>query len=327
MWIVSARGLGGGQVPLQFTTIDGNDSTMEQVIAAARRLANGGDLAIPWHLLSVIADRGPIPWADAIPTWAPKARDAEPGSRDDFSVGYNDEISSVVVDSPLYGMRLWHERTTLILIVPAEAAELKVGYRLDGLKFDREILPTLDGRLYAGSRSAVLEFEDKPTAIWPSALGPVYRWTLGVLGRPGIFVGRIVRHIGFGRRPPPPSDPAYNDRLTFDERNASSLTPRLDQFGDFSGKKPLAIVIHGTFSCAVDIANQISRSYNHFNVARFEHDTFPPIVENARDLLKELGRVADAGLTDVFLVGHSRGGLVRAPQRLRRPLRVQAFRT
>lgn len=323
MWTARLLTSSREERPLALNMIEGRHASLRELAGLARETVTRVDVAVPWGLIDALAEVGPVPWADPIAAWASLLAE-----RDGITVrGAYDNSENPALESEALGLRVWHQPSAVVIPIPNDAVQIAIDYEWDrGTRFsgfveygpnaEGEILPTLDGRLYTGSQSAILETDDPPTMYSvPREMHqdrqPLFRWFFGVANRSGMFIGRIVRR--FVRRPAPIThDPGFLARLEDEESRLGSLDlcPRIDAVPPGKGTAPLAIVIHGTFSCAVDTAMRIQHICPQLRIARFEHDTFLPIPDNVRDLLRCLGRLAEAGQTELLLLAHSRGGLV-----------------
>jgi pimeloyl-ACP methyl ester carboxylesterase len=125
----------------------------------------------------------------------------------------------------------------------------------------------------------------------------------------GVLVGRIIHARAHPKKYL--HDFTRHKRL----RKALSLDPNawhsLPDLRDIGAAKGnVVIAVHGTMACAVPLATEIRRILAGdvgVGLGRFEHDTWLPVAQNARELAEFL----DSSRADrVTLIAHSRGGLV-----------------
>jgi pimeloyl-ACP methyl ester carboxylesterase len=322
MWTARALMNSGEDRSLLLSSIERRHASMRELIDPARGLIEEVGVAVPWHLLDAAIDLGPSPWADPIPLWASDVS----ASDNEFAIRrFRDNQGNLVLESEAHGIQVWHEATAVVIPVPPGAVQIGIEYEWDRwipvphfVEYDPnaegELLPTLDGRLYAGEKSVILETDNQP-AMWsvpPEMLldrQARFRWLFRVTDRAGLFIGRIARRLI--RRPSPIiHDPGFLARLTDEEARLGTpnTLPRIEEIN--GGADPLAVVVHGTFSCSVEIASRIRELCPQLCVARFEHDTFLPVSANVKELVSHLTRLAQAGQTQLVLIAHSRGGLV-----------------
>jgi hypothetical protein len=316
----------GEAIDLEISMIEGRHATMRDVLPLARETAARADVDVPWHLLEAATDLGPSPWSDPIQVWAPELAGSS-GSPITVRISRLDPEPRIVWEEQ--GLEVMHLPTVVIVAVPSGAQQLGITYewdkrialpRFNGVEAnsDTELLPTLDGRLYSGLKSAIFE-TDEPPGQWsipPEMLHdrqPRFRWLFGVANRAGLFVGRIVRRLIVGSPSPLLADPGFSIRLGAEEvrdPDTAGACPRIDDLVPDPDGGPLVVVVHGTFACAVETAHRLRTLCPRARVARFEHDTFLPISDNVASLVEHLERLSDRGESEILLLSHSRGGLV-----------------
>lgn len=116
---------------------------------------------------------------------------------------------------------------------------------------------------------------------------------------PGPALGRCIRPI------PGESPPAVARCQAIVVRTAATC-PDLAKAPSSPGQRVI-VIVHGTGSCAISIADALMKAGVPTPIYRFEHDTFVPITSNARELATLVQRL---GTQALVLVCHSRGGLV-----------------
>jgi hypothetical protein len=164
-----------------------------------------------------------------------------------------------------------------------------------------ELTTVLLWRAYVGGNTVVV---DGMTELIRSS---ARRITLAAARASGVVVGRVAFAI-HRRTSRSRQDPTARRRLLKAEMadaGTAERCPRLDRPAYRGG--PMLVAVHGTMSCAMPMAAALSKMLPGAAVHRFEHDTWLPVGENARDLAAQL---AATGASRVVMVAHSRGGLV-----------------
>jgi hypothetical protein len=326
MWTARVLMESGKDQNLPVEAVGQRQPLTAELIPLARNLAERMEVDVPWHILDSTASSTPSVWADPISSWAERAAEQLQTFFVTRSRGENGEAA---LESKEHGIRFWHESTAVVLMVPGGADQIAIEYQWDdwipypsrlanyGPDAEGELPPTLDCRLYSGGKSVILEADSLPQDGYmpPGMLQdrkPAFRWYFKVQKRAGLLIGRIVRR--FLTRPAPIThDPGFRMRLTDEERrlDQSALKcPRIENVAAASPETALVVVVHGTFSCAVQMAMRIREVRPDLHVTRFEHDTFLSIGENIKALNRELQRLAVMGQRKVLIIAHSRGGLV-----------------
>jgi hypothetical protein len=179
---------------------------------------------------------------------------------------------------------------------------------LRGLGLEEPVESVLVWRLYRGGNSSTTESIS-------TGRGGTFRIPLGVVEGAAYLVGRLAMTVNRRMRRPE-RDPWFEgrlDRAVFDDLKLKRATaeecPDVGDLSGSSGMGPDAIVaVHGTMGCAVPLARALAVDLaGRAPILRFEHDTWHPIGDNARELA---AAVQEAGLERVLFVAHSRGGLV-----------------
>ncbi len=177
MWTARALMNNGEDRSLPLSSIERRHASMRELIDPAKGLIEDIGAAVPWHLLDAAMDLGPSPWADPIPLWASEvaaASDTELAIR-----SFRDNRGNLVLESEAHGIQVWHEATAVVIPVPSWCRSNSHRIRMGPMASDTphfveydpnsegELLPTLDGRLYAGEKSVVLETDKDRTAPGP----------------------------------------------------------------------------------------------------------------------------------------------------------------
>jgi hypothetical protein len=332
MWTAQALMQSGESAELKILQIGGRHSPIREILPLARDLASSVGVKAPWHLLETAIDSGPSPWSDPISVWA-----AEMTQSSSFGIAFRrlrTPGGDVGIDWEEGGVQVWQVPTVVVVPVPNGAAQLSIDYEWDrDVPFPRlfephvrefephvrgevELFPTFDGRLYMGNESSILEADEHP-AGWNLRemlldRQPRFRWLFGVKNRAGVLIGRLARRLV--RRPQRIiSDPGFSARLTAEEARdprTSATCPRIEHMRSSHKSIPMVVVVHGTFSCAMEAAERVRAACPELAVARFEHDTFRPVSENVGALVDHLTRLRNGNQAEILLLAHSRGGLV-----------------
>ena len=343
MWKVEESSNSGVRRELQFEASDGRPLDSRWVADAGRSIANEEGSAIPWHLVDFYSERTDVPFANAIDAWAGAAvEEAAAGLEHEFGSElelFEAEPGLVVTaegTSDAEGGRgrrveACHDATAIVVPIPGRATEDET-YRVT-LSYDDEYRrwPSqlhgryetfLEYRLYQGSESAVID----GVMSFPKRGG---RRVASVIAHGGgLLVGTVVRVASRGTRTIE-EDPLWRERLKRLEsthKTACSMFPRATR-GTRTQAPECVVLVHGTFSCGMKVARELTSLKPCVPIYRFEHDTFRPIAENARNLADIVGGI---GATRVLLVAHSRGGLVATAaaihlQLQHRPIEVELW--
>lgn len=168
-------------------------------------------------------------------------------------------------------------------------------------------------RCYLGSNTKVID------GLSELSDGRSARIRVRALRATGLFAARIVyaSHKIVGRSA---TDFTAGRRLRrtelafeYEAKNCPSVvtTPaRATVDGRFvvGGVRHAVVAVHGTMACALPLAAELRQLVRNYPaVLRFEHDTWLPISDNAKQLTEAVTRLE---LDQVTLVAHSRGGLV-----------------
>lgn len=330
MWTVMAVFDGKPPQYIEFAQVEGEHRLLADLLPMARERW-GDHSGIPWHVMEAVSKRQPAPWADPIPLWA-----GSDGVDDRHIRVSLDREGSVILSLSEYGRSVWQHPTVVLTVIPDGAVEIILQYGwdlpesqptfvdLEG-ETSGELLPTLDGRLYGGSESVILEINEPPSDTWmrrakSTSRRWIHSWRLNVRGLSGMFVGRILRR-GVERPRPVHHDPGFiarlNSELARNPLGASCKEISNFKAADVDPAVPLIVAVHGSFSCAVELASRLKEASPSATVSRFEHDTFRPLSENIISLVSVLERLHSKGLRRVLLVSHSRGGLVASQAVLR----------
>jgi pimeloyl-ACP methyl ester carboxylesterase len=162
----------------------------------------------------------------------------------------------------------------------------------------------VDWRLYAGTNTEVVEGE---APLRPHGRR---RWRAAIrlpAGIAGVLMGKVVRRLG-PIRTVHDRDDSQSSRLDAWESHHPVVAAHFPQLGATRNEESvLGVFVHGTRSCGVpalqELAHHLATPF-----VRYEHDTFRPVVENARELSDLVAQHVRA--KHLLLVGHSWGGLV-----------------
>ncbi|HEY4269854.1 MAG TPA: hypothetical protein VGM94_16850 [Galbitalea sp.] len=160
---------------------------------------------------------------------------------------------------------------------------------------------SLAWRIYVGSNTRVLDGTSSRSE---------HAFTIRHDGAEGlaVLVGRIFlsANVLLNRDRPDPTARSRLDRHSWADRPTAGGCPSLlDQTAHVHDG---VIAIHGTMACGIPLAKVLRTAVDdEIPVFRFEHDTWLPIGQNAKELAEHIRRLK---LRRVVLVSHSRGGLV-----------------
>jgi len=128
--------------------------------------------------------------------------------------------------------------------------------------------------------------------------------TIPTQGLPGLLFAKPLHWIARRISRPSRDGDVTSRREEHERRIDTSKYPELS--GQHRTRR-LGVLVHGFASTAADMAFRLGPTARRF--ARFEHDTFLPIDDNADELCGLLTPMLDDA-TSLLLVCHSRGGLV-----------------
>ncbi|MCC6990466.1 MAG: hypothetical protein IT181_15780 [Acidobacteria bacterium] len=320
MWRVIAFAEGGwGE--LRVTPFEGEPVTAEGLLAASRSagLANS-------RLASYLAQEAEVhPHThSAIETWASAAADqshefawAQPSKVATYDEAIGVVAREAFAETTPYTLA-WHDRTAVIIPLRGTEQRVLVEY-VPGLRDEQRVerlrhryassahrLETvLEWRGYFGAQSGVIDH-------WTTMRQQGRGFVASLTGAAGFIVATVVRRL---TRPQPAfdRDPTQQARLIA----MMERYPNIDaQCPDLARMSPAAhphavVFVHGTVSCGVqglqDLLAGPARPA-HPPIYRYEHDTFQPVEENARELAELVSTRLD--VPRLLLAGHSRGGLV-----------------
>lgn len=323
MWTAQALTESRETRRLEILAIEDRHMSLKELLPQVRQLSG---IAPPWHVLEGTAESGPSPWADPIPSWIGGLSELSNSgisvrrtreSRDELAISWEE-----------HGVQVWHHPTVVVIPVPEGVEQLSIEYEWErnhvvpnfyraDESTEAELLPALDARLYTGEQSSIFELDKPPDQFnIPREMlhdrQPRFRWLVGVKKMPGVLIGRIARR--FVRRPPTLiTDDGFKSRLDSEEAKdpqTAKACPYIQDLPPLQSDDMLVVAVHGTFSCSMEAASYLRNASPSLRVARFEHDTFVPVPDNASVLAHELFRVCRGTNSRVLLVAHSRGGLV-----------------
>lgn len=318
MWV--ARGvLAEGQlVPISFADRSGDQAIPSLVGQAATQLALSPRHASLAQLVQ--QDLVGPPWpgvnpgTDLIQRWAGEASEAFSPTTDGsfLQLATNGALELRTGDQHLEAA-VWHDYT--FVLVPVSPVHVEVDLVYSPEPSDEELTAKidtatglrtaayLDWRLYLGDGSAVVVGLD----AFDHRRGPG-RIRVATGGVIGWLIGKVVRR-STAAASSFPADRTVAARVGWHAaKHAGTVAacPDLAQAPPSSGQRAI-VVVHGTGSCGIPIADALMRAGVPGPVYRFEHDTFVSISSNARELATLTQKL---GTQAIVLVCHSRGGLV-----------------
>jgi pimeloyl-ACP methyl ester carboxylesterase len=260
---------------------------------------------------------------DGIELWAERAaRDgkefdwAGPGKLEQLeeALAYYASMPQSANDRP--DILAWHDYTTVIIPVAAGLQQLMIEYtpsirdenRVERLKFrygssEHRLETIFEARGYYGTESAVIDH-------WREMRRSGHGYVASIRGTGGFIVGRVLRRMP---KPAPilKNDPTCRPRLTdMCEKfpDVARNCPDLASISTVREHDDAVVFVHGTVSCAIQSLKDLYNAGIGVPIYRYEHDTFLPVSENARELAELIGDHLRA--KRLTFVAHSRGGLV-----------------
>jgi pimeloyl-ACP methyl ester carboxylesterase len=201
----------------------------------------------------------------------------------------------------------------------------QISRRLEFRHYAGRIITEGEAEFDAGSNTIRVEVPDGPEGE-PLGLAARFLQTAGKL------LSRPLKES---------SDPLMWRRLQKSEARYSASARNFPDIGEVTlrhgqlrivqpaDQQRVLIFIHGTMSCALPAMAQLDLPpHPTIRTFRFEHDTFRPLSDNAEALVEAIKAYA-AKATKIFLVAHSRGGLVarHAAAKIDKEVQVYTFGT
>jgi hypothetical protein len=318
MWVVRGVLADGQLVSISFTDRSGIEAIPSMVSEATTAIdSSPGHVSLaqlvqqdllgpPWP--------GANPGADLIQRWAGEAVEAFATAQDGsfLQSTVNGALELRTGDQQLEAVA-WHDYTFVVvavspvqvaveLLYSPEAADEDLAAKIEAAAGHRTTT-YLDWRLYLGDGSAVVVGMD----AFDHRRGPG-RVRVATGQVTGWFVGKVVRRSTAAVRTLP-FDRTVAARVrwyTAKYQATAATCPDLAKAPSSPGQRVI-VIVHGTGSCAISIADALMKAGVPTPVYRFEHDTFVSITSNARELATLVQRL---GTQALVLVCHSRGGLV-----------------
>lgn len=217
----------------------------------------------------------------------------------------------------------WHDQGGVLIRMPDDETELTIEYvpdRSDEQHSARmlfrhadsrhELETIVEWRAFVGSRTGII---DGWSVMRQSGRG----YKASLVGDAGFLIARVLRRLTLPE-PTLSADPRMQSRLAEQEAANAVLAdacPRLEEVEPSRDAETAMVFVHGTASCGIaGLKDLFAPAVAPIDVPcpafRFEHDTFVPIIDNARTLAAEITR--RLRVRRLLLVAHSRGGLVAA---------------
>lgn len=298
MWTVTRP----DQTVLPTAQSEGNVVTAPLVRELVRNLASDTRASWPTHLLDQEVElhetTGGLPGRDAVEIWS--ARVERPlFESPSFLIRRQGQMLAVEDE---YGtLTLGHERT--IVVFPAEET-VKISYQAEASDTSPDFF-LFEWRLYAGESTGIREGFQRMLQSFSAAAGKAWRFAEIKCGKvSGFVVGTILRVSGRISPQPLKHDPSWRIRLSHSLKAGGELYPSITDVGHCG---EITVLVHGTISTCYDAFRCLMQRGLARTVARFEHDTFISILDNARELAEDAGAT---GATEITFIAHSRGGLV-----------------
>lgn len=317
MWNVTTLSDNGSAEQLATVQKHGQTVTAELILEAARVLFPGStdsDATGPVQMIEDEAEASRIaalPGVDAIAVWAELA-EKDTGRQvevvGDRVLCWKDSTSD---PNQISGLA-WHDESVVVVPIQANHETLEVEYVAgpSDLSFKSDIESRfgqscecyVEWRFYFGRHSTRVQ--------GLSRLDQLKFDLLKGIGHAGVLVMKAVNLFCEGKEQI--GDPAYHRRRENLEAKFAELAekfPPTDSIEEKITGDICTIVVHGTRSCVMGILNELDGALDStVNVVRFEHDTFLPVTENARELCEFIKSKVDT--RHIRIVSHSRGGLV-----------------
>jgi hypothetical protein len=242
------------------------------------------------------------------------------------------------VPAPVPDSLIWHDRTLVVIPIAPDVEEIAIEYVPDlrdenrvarmrqGASQKHKLETVFEWRGYFGQQSAVIDG-------WNAMRGHGKNFLTKVRTKAGFLVGFVLRRLSRPQRALD-RDPTYASRLN------SMIARYPDVAKDIADltaapvmqRDSALVFVHGTVSCGIQNLKDLYPAHIRIPTFRFEHDTFRPLQENGAELADLISSRIQA--RQVYLVGHSRGGLVArvAREKLRKlaygcPVKLHTFGT
>jgi hypothetical protein len=209
---------------------------------------------------------------------------------------------------------VWHDRTVVVIPIDSDVEEIAIEYEPDlrdenrvirmqqNATPDHKLETIFEWRGYFGQQSAIIDG-------WNAMRLRGRNFLTTLRAQSGFLVGFVLRRLS---RPQKvlDRDPTYTARL-------SSMVARYPDIArdipDLSAAQAtqfdaVMVFVHGTVSCGIQNLKDLYPGHIRIPTFRFEHDTFRPLQENGTGLAELVAARLQA--KQVYVVGHSRGGLV-----------------
>jgi hypothetical protein len=233
---------------------------------------------------------------------------------------------------------VWHDRTVVVIPIEPDVEEIAIEYEPDlrdenrvirmqqNAAPDHKLETIFEWRGYFGQQSEIIDG-------WNAMRLRGKNFLATLRARSGFLVGFVLRRLSRQQKVLD-RDPTYASRL-------SSMVARYPDIArdipDLSAAQAtqldaVMVFVHGTVSCGIQNLKDLYPGHIRIPTFRFEHDTFRPLEENGTGLAELVAARLQA--KQVYVVGHSRGGLVGrvAKEKLRRlgygcPMNLVTFGT
>jgi len=209
---------------------------------------------------------------------------------------------------------VWHDRTIVVIPIESDVEEIAIEYEPDlrdenrvirmqqNAAPDHKLETIFEWRGYFGQQSAIIDG-------WNAMRLRGRNFLTTLRAKTGFLVGFVLRRLS---RP--------QKVLDRDPTCASRLSAMTAKYPDVARDIPdlsvaratqldaVMVFVHGTVSCGIQNLKDLYPGHIRIPTFRFEHDTFRPLEENGSGLAELVAVRLQA--KQVYVVGHSRGGLV-----------------
>ncbi|MFQ5744188.1 MAG: esterase/lipase family protein [Acidobacteriota bacterium] len=318
MWKVTAT-IDGERTDWPHLEIEDGPASLKNVLDGVGKLTESVRVKAPFELMHHVTKCGPLASGDSIELWGEKAIDKfevggdRPGNAIRFEHGR--QLQWFVNGGEKHASSAWHDDTLVAVPLRPDLDVLDLEYvdREEDTAFGERMIekfPRTEGdvllpliaiewRAYVGTDSGIID----GAWAWGRKLA------LKGAGVGGLLVGKVVRLLSLAPHRPN-HDPLQRRRQRHYEQQfptAALACPDL-RTGEKVPGPACIVVVHGTFSCGLNILQHFENGQLAVPTRRFEHDTFCNVTENAKDLADLIHDRVQA--PQLLLVAHSRGGLV-----------------
>jgi hypothetical protein len=209
---------------------------------------------------------------------------------------------------------VWHDRTLVVIPTSPDIEEITIEYEPDlrdenrvirmqqNASPDHKLETIFEWRGYFGQQSAIVDG-------WNAMRLRGKNFLTTLRAKTGFLVGFVLRRLS---RPQKvlDRDPTYASRLSAMTAKYTDVARDIPDLSTARATQLDAamVFVHGTVSCGIQNLKDLYPTHIRIPTFRFEHDTFRPLDENGTALAELIAAKLQA--KQLYIVGHSRGGLV-----------------